>query len=59
MSESHTPSGWYVEDVTIEKAQPSNGDPRWHVKTRVQMTILGGQDAVTQGKGVKGFHWCI
>ena len=19
----------------------------------------GGQDAVTQGKGVKGFHWCI
>ena len=41
MSESHTPSGWYVEDVTIEQAQPSNGDPKWHVKTRGQMTILG------------------
>ena len=29
----HTPSGWYVGDVPIEQAQPSNGDPKWHVKT--------------------------
>ena len=24
----HTPSGWYVGDVPIEQAQPSNGDPK-------------------------------
>ena len=40
-SQSHTPSCCYVEDVPIEQAQPSNGDPKWHVKTHGQVTIPG------------------